>query len=172
MRHAARLATTSFGNILVIMGRVAQCVGRVAGISMTTPQPKSHRLQFSLRKLLLWTAVVAVYCGLGKLAAESEARVLQGYDDTSFVAAITVMAVVSVGLKAVSPPLTAWHISVLAGGLVVEAWGWIEYDGDDVLGAFLFGAGMGWTVFLVVEGTCRFVNWADNFVEKKTASRE
>lgn len=145
-----------------------------------TTEPPNHRrwFQFSLRKVLLWTAVVAVYCGLVKLAAVSEAEWLEPFRDTRFAALMSVVAMVSFGLRAVFPHLIAWHLSALAGAFVLLAGAFVPaghypiHLPEDVLAAVFFGSGMGWTVFLVVDGTCRFVNWADSFMEKKTTKSE
>ncbi|NLS97786.1 MAG: hypothetical protein GXX96_37065 [Planctomycetaceae bacterium] len=80
--------------------------------------------------------------------------------------------------RSVFPHLIAWHLSALAAAFVLLAAAFVPaghypiHLPEDVLIAVLVGSGMGWTVFFVVDGTCRFVNWADNFMGKKTTKRE
>lgn len=136
-----------------------------------------RRFQFSLRRVLLWTAVVAVYCGLVKLAAASEAEWLEPFDNAWFAGSMSVVAIVSCVLRAAIPQLIAWHLSALAGMfiLLATAFAPVTFNPirlpEEVLVVVFFGSGMGWISFLVVECTCRFVNWGDRFIERMTMAR-
>ena len=133
---------------------------------------RKPRFQFSLKKLLIWMAVVSVYCGIGNVIARSVRP--QGYA-LQYLIAFGLLIVLAVVLRAVVPS-GAWHMTAAVAGVcsllfvVVARLVQQPYPGDVrdpiiCLMVLSMGSGMGWGAFLFVEANCRFVNW----IERKTA---
>jgi len=136
---------------------------------------RKPRFQFSLRKLLIWMAVVSVYYGIGNIIARSVQP--QGYA-LQYLIALGLLIVLALILRVVVPS-KAWQMSAAVGGgccllfivvagIVLERYPREVRDPIVCLMVFSFGSGVGWFAFVFVEANCRFVNW----IERKTVSRD
>ena len=132
-----------------------------------------RRLQFSLRKVLLWTAVVAVCIGIAIFAWD---EVLPYYGVPSM-ASLALTAIVAVTLRTWIHSGIAWPLTTLVGGLIYaiygrgwSSWPYLRYSLDVepqqwvacyVSEHVIMGFGWAWVVFLLVEGTCRTIDRLD-----------
>jgi hypothetical protein len=131
-----------------------------------TGKPQRRKFQFSLRKLMLWTVVVASYFGIFGL--------LEVHPVVSAILAAWVAVVGS--LRITFGGRLACILSVVAGAVYFGCAGYviaspshigsIEFFflalmalGGTVIGLILFGA---------LEGALRFVNWADNLMRTQS----
>ncbi len=133
-------------------------------------RPK-RRLQFTLRRMLLWTVVVALYCGLSVSAATWHSGWLGLLFISWFRRAAGCTAVIAVFLKTVTRSSIACHLEAFAGGVVTTASFYLTEPSINPVNTsilFLFGCGTGWLIFLVLEATCRLVDWADRFIGRMT----
>ena len=130
---------------------------------MTTPQPKSRKNQFGLRKLLLWTAVVALYSGMFRMLAP----ILDGW--VFLLSGIIILAIIRMATNAITTAV----ISVMAAGVLL----FVGLFGEMGLYAVMpinllmaFGGACYWGVllFAVVELPLRAVNWLDDLMETKS----
>ena len=120
---------------------------------------EKRRFQFGLRKSLIWTAVVALY--LGFVTSLGIPPVAIGF--------ITSWAVVVGILRQAIGPMVAASLSVIGGGIVFafgEDWGAFHWPGP------FWGCLAGWFVFVLLETAFRAIEYADNFIEEKTARRD
>ena len=116
--------------------------------------------QFGLRKLLLWTVVVALYCGL-VVAVESEN--LEWLVLSCWPALI-------LGLRFAFGPWVACHVSAIGAGGVLALrvfFPALPASAFEVQHAFIQGCGIGYVVWIVVELVCLLVNRADNLLRTK-----
>ena len=129
---------------------------------MTDPRPKI-RLQFSLRKLLLWTAVVAIW--LGVLTTLPLGPPLS----TTLTLWAVVVGVVRVAIR----PLAAAFTSVVIAfgvSLIHEYYGLLYYDDLHPPYTFIFPPACGLyavVIFAFVELAFRAVNWVDNLGDRR-----
>lgn len=145
---------------------------------MADERPERPRwFQFGLRRLLFWTTLVAIFLGLGSFWAASQ-RI---YSDATFACSLAAIAVVAAILRALIRPWIAWHLTTFIAGFIYAInpgwWFWSEplgvpLDATEQLALFtthfvIHGFGVGWVIFLVVDGVCRVVDWSDRFIEKK-----
>jgi len=118
-------------------------------------EPRRRRFQFRLRRLLLWTAVVALGCGiLSSLEPDAlDWVVLPAWFVTVFIVRW------GFGGK------WAATISIVLGMLLCL--GWSIYGSIPTstvglaIGCGFVGGSIGLVPFLLVEATCRIVNWID-----------
>jgi hypothetical protein len=105
--------------------------------------------------------------------------------DATILLSLAVITVVAATLRALTRPLIAWHLTTFIGGLVyaicpgiatfsrfLSAFRWSFQDG---LAFFTFnfvtpGFGFAWTIFLVLDGTCRIADKVDRLIEKETTA--
>lgn len=141
-----------------------------------------RRWQFSLRRLLLWTAVVAVYCGAAEFFWRGVSPGIfrwPWYGLPLF--SMGVLVIVAVVARVFTRLWIAWLVTTLIGPIVfIPAWYWssglslADLGLDSFPAMFLFFAllllpnafGLGWMTFLAVEATCRLVAWADRRIGK------
>jgi hypothetical protein len=136
---------------------------------MNDQRPERRRFQFGLRKLLLWTGVVAVLLGLATTTfTTAEAVVLLGW-------MILVAAV-----RWAFGPKAAGALSVAAALILHVSFSWLVYMAarpfpDPVeagVGALIVGGTVGGlfglVMFGIAEGAVRAVNWADKVLETKS----
>lgn len=147
----------------------------------TSQKSPRRRWQCSLRKLLLWTVVVAVYLGIARLLVGVEAlwAVIEGDPFTVagwwlFTGGMIVAALV---FRALMSPLWAAHLTTCTGGLIYGVYAnrwfasWLlngDADGVFVVAAFVLvfldfakGFGLAWMICIMIGATCRLMNWAD-----------
>ncbi len=116
--------------------------------------------QFGLRKLLLWTVVVALYCGL-VVAVESE--------NLEWLVLSCCPALI-LGLRFAFGPWVACHVSAIGAGAVLALrvfFPALPTNAFEVQFAFVEGCGIGYALWLVVELVCLLVNRADNLLRSK-----
>ena len=144
---------------------------------MTTPSPERRRLQFGLRKLLLWTIAVAVL-----LAAM---RMLE-FETAGFVIVLFGMTILGV-LRFLFEPFYArmlWILVVAVAGVVVavdtalaltDAYSlslvelviniiWLSFWG------FVLGFGIGGMTYTLADAACRVVAWLDSRMQSSDGS--
>jgi hypothetical protein len=131
--------------------------------SMNTPRPERRRLQFGLRKLLLWTAVAALVLGWATTFRQEEAWVIACW--------ILTFGVVRVAFG-------FWVAGILSIGAGAIFGGWLGYIAatrfNPNIGLDLFkhyvvvGCVSGFILFGVVELIVRVVEWADNLMRTKS----
>ena len=115
------------------------------------------RFQFSLRKLLLWTAVVAIWLG-----------VLKMLDSQPFVLVVLTLRVLIVGsVRAALSPIVAAETSVILAMMIK-----LGYVPCGFGSLPLVGLSDAFFVFAFVEVSFRVVAWADNLMRTKTDERE
>ena len=136
-----------------------------------TDKPKRPGFQFTLRKMLLWTAVVAVYSGTLKVLG------FPPFDITVW-SCFPVIAVTCRLLFGSNAALFASQI-MISIGLVMVLFSCPEsstfYLSEDFLPPFWqivfvsFGVGaiIGWFMSTLVELASRAVNWLDRLIETK-----
>jgi hypothetical protein len=125
------------------------------------------RFQFGLRKLLLWTAVVALLLGLAKMSGIREGWI-------AFPCWIVMVAVIRV----VASPIATAIVSA-ASGMVLLAWVRVAARVDlgppasEIMTALhksgsllVAGCLLGLTLFAVAELLRRAVDWADNVLSR------
>jgi hypothetical protein len=142
-------------------------------LGMNDRHPERRRFQFGLRKLLLWTVVLALYLGILSLV---------GFEPWVSVFAtlclgIVVVVRVSFGPRAgcvCSAAMLLVPILCLSGlAIISEALSGSFGTREAALWAqgLLFGIGaccaLGLAVFLLVELVVRAVDWADSLLESK-----
>ncbi len=118
------------------------------------------RYQFGLRKLLLWTAVVALYCGL-VVAVESESL--------EWLVLCCCPALI-LGLRLAFGSWVACHVSAVGAGGVLALrvfFPSLPVGAFEVWEAFARGCGVGYVIWLVVELACLLVNRADHLLRAK-----
>ena len=121
-----------------------------------------RRFQFGLRKLLLWTVVLALYLGVARMLGMPPIAL----------AVLTLWIAVVAGLRAAFGPVVAAIVSPAIGAVLG---GWFEYTGPalDPPGPSPLGPGIalgglfGCVLFAAVELSCRAVNWADNVMRTR-----
>jgi len=131
--------------------------------SMTTPHSERRRFQFGLRKLLLWTAVVALLLGVAATFGE-EAWISAGW--------IIVVGIVRVAFG----PKVGGVLSVAAGMILVAAFLCLVFVasepgpriGEAVAVGVIFGGLFGLAMFSITEYLYLAVNWADNLMQTRT----
>jgi hypothetical protein len=124
---------------------------------MTDPTPNRRPFQFSLRKLLLWTAVVAFYCGL-----------LSRFPPPKDVTLTLIGGSVVVSLiRVVCDDELTFSLSVFGGIGVGILLAWLESRSTPVMG-IVFGGFFGLFCFLVVFLPAKAVDWID----EKMAGRD
>ena len=115
--------------------------------------------QFGLRKLLLWTAVVALLLGLATSLGD------WGWFLACWLLFIGV-------LRAAFGPKVAGILSVAVPVIVACAVAMTRHPGpsfgDLLVDAFLVGAFVGLAMFVIVEGAIGLVNWADKVLGPKS----
>ena len=128
-------------------------------------KPERQRFQFSIRRLMLWTVVVAIYLGI-VVALQLELSVFVG---------ATVWFVI-VGILRVANYDVAFLASVVAGVVLYEYGLYTDIDSfggwtDSFVLALLIGAlggsVLGCFLFVFVQGGFRFVDWADMLIGRK-----
>jgi hypothetical protein len=127
-----------------------------------------RRVQFGLRKLLLWTAVVSLYCGLCKTAKMSL---------TEFIYLTAMVAAAGV-LRAVTGIKLGCCLSMVCGVLWVEVWdslivpSSLRSPGFSVLDAAVVVLGLlsGGVIFILVCSASVVVNWADSLMRRRDPS--
>lgn len=125
-------------------------------------RPEHCRFQFSLKRLLLWTVVVALGCGmLSTVQAESlDWLVLSPWLVTVFVVRWAFggkwAAIVSVMIGVLLCGLVGCIGSAQAIGGSIVTIGYYTVRGG------LNGSPIGFVLFLLVEAACRTVNWFDS----------
>jgi hypothetical protein len=117
--------------------------------------PTRRRFQFSLRKLLLWMIVVALYLGIFRKLAQL---------DRAAFAIFTVWSVVVVILRTAFGQRAACLFSILAGPSFFYL-SWWKYG--DVTELVLGGIGYACVFFVIAECGFRVVDWADNLMGAK-----
>lgn len=126
---------------------------------MSDAQPT---FQFGLRKLFLWTAVVALYCGM-VVAVESES--LEWL-------VLCCCPVLILGVRFAFGSRAACHVTALAAGATLAArtfFPTFPARPFEVWNAFVQGCGVGYAVWLVVELACVLVDRADRLFRSKPA---
>ncbi len=116
--------------------------------------------QFGLRKLLLWTVVVALYCGLVVTVESSNLEWL----------VLSCFPVLILCLRFAFGPWIACHVSAIGAGIAIAVrvfFPALPTNAFEVQYAFAQGCGIGYVVWLVVELACAFVNRADNLLRSK-----
>jgi len=128
---------------------------------MTKPDtPQRQPLQFTLRKLLLWTFVVAL--GLGVLAAGQPLPlvwlVLPGWFATVFILRWAFGNKWAGSVSAAAGMLLlGWNYSEALPALMPQRY---SYLGAAIYGATLGGL-LGLSPLLIIEETCRLIDWLD-----------
>lgn len=135
-----------------------------SGIEQTMPDqpPTGRRFQFGLRKLLLWTAVVAMFLGLlGMIeVALSTLLILTSWATIVGVArAIFNTEVAGLMSVAIGVVLGVW-LTFLVSPFSVGVFSYAVY-------AMMFGL-FGLFVCVFVEVAFRAVDWLDNLIRTKT----
>ena len=124
-----------------------------------------RRFQFSLRRMLLWTAVVAVCCNILKIL---------NLELGVWFLLIVWMIVVGVLLVIGCPKWAAcWSIiiGIPTGWFTVLHFPRSELSLPLIIGSLigvLFGVG----IFVIVRFVLLAVNWADNFIDEKTTRHD
>jgi hypothetical protein len=150
---------------------------------MTAPLPKrrSRGFQFGLRKLLLWTAVAAVYLGVLSLVSFEPCFSLSLTSYLILVGIVRARWGSRVGCGcSVAVPLVP--LLCLAGFSLLGIIGEFSYDNGPsgqavewclgVLAWSIVCCAVGFIVFGCVELTLRAVDWADNLMETKGDGEE
>jgi hypothetical protein len=129
--------------------------------------PTRRRFQFGLRKLMLWTVVVAVFLGIFEMF---------GFGWIGCVLAACWLAVVGL-LRGTAGGRAACLVSIVIGTVLI---GWCSYlvyvtasprppfNPVIVLFAAIWGSAYGLFVFVLTTAVCSAVNWADNLMRPKT----
>jgi hypothetical protein len=140
------------------------------GVDETQKPERRRLLQVSIRKLTLWTVVVALYLSI--------VTVFQV--DLIIFAVLTVWFVVVGMLRVAFGRKVAGIVSVVAGAAIfgwgacvitlmyVPSLGWIELTIRALPMGLVVGGPFGFLFFSVVECAFRFVDWADNLMRTKT----
>jgi len=134
---------------------------------------RQRRFQFSLRKLLLWMAVLAVYLGVLRLITANVSVVLIS------ICWLTVIVAVRMKWGARRACFVAITGTVFCLSVASAATYWIDFGpfhgdkfGRRMTGymplMFLVGAFIGLYVFLVVELSIGFVDFLDRLMQTKT----
>ncbi len=148
-----------------------------------TENPKPQRFQFTLRRMLLWTAVVAVWCGvftmirIGFWLSDFQSTthvVLSNIIIISWVAIIGIAraafrARAAAAMSIVTGVIWAvWVFYRVSGGRLGE-WAWSNpvRAAIALIGFSVLGVG----VFIGVEASFRMVHWIDCLMESKLGNR-
>lgn len=140
------------------MGKSLDSNGRIwedTGMSNALPA-----YQFGLRKMLLWTAMVALYCGL-VVAVESE--------NIEWLVLCCCPPLI-LGIRLAFGSWIACHVSAFAAGGVLALRTFspaLPASAMEVWIAFVQGCGAGYAVWLVVELACVLVNRVDRLMRSK-----
>jgi len=119
-----------------------------------------RRFQFGLRALLLWTLVLALYCGLVVGAESTELEWL----------VVSLFPVLILGLRLTFGPWIACHVSAVGAGVVLALrvfFPSLPTSAFEVQYAFIEGCGFGYAVWLVVELICQGVKRADRLLDRR-----
>lgn len=133
--------------------------------AMTDATPKRRPFQFSLRKLLLWTAVVALYLGVVKWAGANL--------PTAGEVTAGLVLVVSIRLAV---GYVRSLVAAVAGPGILFAIAWLTGAYDDSLARLL--RSFAWTVLTMLVSLTAvhivivLVNVADRLLERKPPSEE
>lgn len=132
--------------------------------------PQRRRFQFSLRKMFLWTLVLALYLAVIKCSCPTmKAHAVFGV-------ALTVLWIGGVGLlRALVSPGVAALSSVAAGPLVVGYLGYLVVPTSSgkpavMVAAILLGLEMGGLMFVITDILVCVVNLVDRYIEKKAGT--
>jgi hypothetical protein len=128
---------------------------------MTEERPRHRPFQFSLRELMLWTAMLALFLG-----------VLQpGNLDAASVAIPVCWAAAVVIARSMRGPIAALCVSALGGALLLSVI-WVplasvprSFSAVDALLAGIVGTILGCWFFPIIEAAYRLVQWIDDFME-------
>jgi len=152
----------------------AQSLGR--DVTAVAPTPQLRPYQFSLRRLLLWTAVWALYLGLLKLGRVS---LLGGAALTVYFGIIFAIRIRwgyergSVWTSTVTSALTAFLIVCQnIVHLITSPSFWSDVFRGLLPGLFIFGFlgfVLGLIAFWIVHWLVRFVDWVDKLMEGKSS---
>ena len=147
---------------------------------MSEHEPQRRKFQFGLRRMMIWAVVVAFYCGIGRFLRLIGSQDLTMYWGTSELTLLGCVVILAVILRRASSRRMGWDLAILLTGVAFLSCHLFEYRRfltSDVLmpvclWMFTIGCGHGWLVFFLVDATCRTVDWADRFMEKKTDESE
>ena len=141
-------------------------------VSMTAPRPKPHRLQFGLRKLLLWTAVVALYLGIPSMLGVDlqERRNLMSFVSLGLWAIVVGLVRTVFNDRAAAAFSAVMGVILCAVALYLTArWSRVnpfDFPGHVIWG-LVWGGLIGLNVFAFVELAFRGVDWVDNRMRTK-----
>lgn len=126
---------------------------------MTEDGPERRRLQFSLRRMLIWTSLLAFWCGIWKPLGFGRPFVF-----------LTVWAVVVATVRVFWSPKAALLVSMGIAGIMSASSLNLAHDAyfSAALGFAAFGVSFGWLIYIQVTGLLAVVDWADRFIEGKT----
>jgi hypothetical protein len=116
------------------------------------------RFQFGLRKLLLWTAVLALLLGVAQMLGELGAFLACG-----------IIIVFVIRTTAGSIVALAFAEGLGIGAMIGHSFPITPIQ--MIIGCVL-GSVVGLIVFCIAEVSCRAVDWADNLMASKTDERE
>ena len=131
-----------------------------------TEKRECRRLQFGLRKVLLWTAVVSLYCGVCKAATGNL---------TEFWYWTAMVAIAGI-VRAVADVKTGYSLSMLCGvpwaifwdTYIVPSGRWSPgFSALDLL-VVMFGLGAGALIFSLVLLVSLLVDWVDDLMRTNT----
>jgi hypothetical protein len=125
----------------------------------TEPKRPIRRLQFTLRKMLLWTAVVALWLGL---VASLEVSTTHALVLSAWAAFVGIA-------RFESGPRLAVFMSLVAALWVLVFY---YFSFDDILSSMIVLVAIGLLVFAFVEVSFRLVNWSDHRMETKKDEEE
>ena len=135
---------------------------------MTSPRPerRTRRFQFGLRKLLLWTGVVALLLGILKVL---NLPILVCVLVDCWVIVVAVVRATSGATAAAVLSVAFGVVAVVAVLFIVPSELGITPDGTELVLAapelLLNGVGLGLYVLALVELAFRGVNWTDKMLE-------
>jgi len=145
-------------------GRLIQVARRVESGDTERMSERERSFQFGLRKLLLWTAVVAIWLGVLTMLPLGPPL------STLLTLWVVVVGVVRVAIR----PLAAAFTSVVMAfgvALIHDYSGLLYYDDLHPPYMFVFPPAFGLyavVIFAFVELALRAVNWVDNLMRTKS----
>lgn len=122
--------------------------------------PERGKFQFSLRKLMLWTAVCAAYTSVVIAAEPSNLEWL----------AMSCWPAVVLGIRVVLSPWVACHCSAIGAGLLLVLGLFFPTpptSAFEIEYTFATGCGIGYLVFVLIEVVRLLVNRADTPMRRK-----
>lgn len=131
------------------------------GTDATPEERKVGKFQFSLRKLMLWMAVCAVYTSVVIAAEPANLEWL----------AMSCWPALVLGLRVVVNPWLACHCSAIGAGLLLVLGLFFPSPPTNVFEieyTFATGCGIGYLVFVVIEIVRQLVNRADKLMRRRT----